>query len=274
MRNFRSRIDGEEEPVTTWVLETPVFQESGPRLEAAVRELRHTVVAWDDDWWSSGRWPELKGERVVFHGSLANAARIHEQLPWRPGSYCDVGAFHCTAWYEAAQPWLLHEEWRVATAEQLCEDPVAVPQGLAAAEGRVFVRPDSPLKPFSGRVLRAAEIEPAKLDHGFYFDDLSIPVVIAPVRSVTREWRFVVVDQHVVAGREYEASSRAAGGGGLPDEVSALAVQVAASMPPPADVFVLDLCDADGELRLIELNPFGGADLYECDAAAVVEALS
>ena len=259
--------------MTTWVLETPVFQESGQRLEDAVRELGHTVVAWDDDWWSSGQWPALRGERVVFHGSLVNAARIHEELPWRPGSYCDVGAFYCTAWYEAARPWLLHEEWRVATAEQLCEDPVAVTQGLTDAEGRVFVRPDSPLKPFSGRVLRAAEIEPAKLDHGFYFDDLTIPVVVAPVRSVTREWRFVVVDQQVVAGCEYEASSRTPAGGALTDEASALAAKVAASLRPPADVYVLDLCEAEGHLMLIELNPFGGADLYECDAADVVEAV-
>ncbi len=260
--------------MATWVLESSVFADSGPLLEAAVRELGHTVVAWDDDWWSSGQWPPLEGEAVVFHGSLANAARVHEELPWRPGSYCDASAFHCTAWYEAARPWLLHGEWRVASAEQLCDDPVAVTQGLTDAEGRVFVRPDSPLKPFSGRVLRAAEIEPAKLDHGYYFEDLTIPVVVAPVRSITREWRFVVVDKRVVAGCEYEASSRSPAGGGLADDASALAAQIAAAFPSPADVFVLDLCEVDGQLKLIELNPFGGADLYECDAAVVVGAVS
>ena len=36
---------------------------------------------------------------------------------------------------------------------------------------RIFVRPDSPLKPFSGRVLDRDSISLAALDHGFYFDD-------------------------------------------------------------------------------------------------------
>jgi len=251
-----------------------VFQESGPQLEAAVRKCGHSVVAWNDDWWSSGGWPELQGERVVFHGSLANAARVHAELPWHPGSYCDVGAFHCTAWYEEARPWLLHEAWRVIAAEQLCADPIAGTDGLTDAEGRVFVRPDSPLKPFSGRVLITAEIEPAKLDHGFYFDDLSIPVIVAPVRSVTREWRFVVVQGQVIAGCEYEESRRARSGVSLPADVHALAADVVASLDAPADAFVMDLCEADDELRLIELNPLGGADFYDCDPSAIVRAVS
>ncbi|MGE0191585.1 MAG: ATP-grasp domain-containing protein [Planctomycetota bacterium] len=258
----------------TWVLETSVFAESGARLEAAVREAGHSAVAWDDDWWSSGGWPELQGERVVFHGSLGNAARVQAELPWRPGGYCDVGAFHCTAWYERARPWLLHAAWRAMTAEQLCSDPVSATDGLTDGEGCVFVRPDSPLKPFSGRVLPAAEIEPTRLDHGFYFDDLSISVIVAPVRLVTREWRFVVVRGQVVADCEYEESRRARSGGSLPDEVNALAVEVAASLDAPAAAFVLDLCEADGELKLIELNPFGGADFYDGDPSAIVRAVS
>ena len=260
--------------MTTWVLETSVFRESGPRLETAVQDLGHAAVEWDDDWWASGRWPKLEGERVVFHGSLENAARVQGELPWQPGSYCDVGAFRCTAWYEAVEPWLVHTQWRASTAEQLCKDPAVETQGLTDAEGRVFVRPDSPLKPFSGRVLRAAEIEPSKLDHGFYFDDLTIAVIVAPVRSVTREWRFVVVDGQVIAGCEYEASRRSPRGGEITRSVSALANEVASSLEAPADVFVLDLCEADGELRLIELNPFGGADFYDCDPAAIVKSVA
>ncbi len=35
----------------------------------------------------------------------------------------------------------------------------------------VFVRPDSPLEPFSGRVLERGRISLQALDHGFYYDD-------------------------------------------------------------------------------------------------------
>ena len=41
----------------------------------------------------------------------------------------------------------------------------------------------------------------------------------------------------------------------------------------PEPVFVLDLCEHAGELRLLELNPFSGADLYDCDRARIVAAV-
>lgn len=257
---------------TTWVLETPVFPASGPPLEAAIRAAGHEVIAWDDAWWGMGV-PALPERRVVFHGSLANAARVHAELPWSPGAFCDVAAFHGTAYYEDARPWLLHEGWRATTAAALCEDPALIADGIADPQGRVFVRPDSPLKPFSGRVLAVDAITPDALDHGYYFDDLGIPVLVAPVRAVGGEWRFVVVDQVVVAGCGYEADARAGSGADVPAEVHAVAVEVAASMKPPASVYVLDLCAVEGGIRLLELNPFGGADLYGCDPHAIVRAI-
>ncbi|MEM6468488.1 MAG: hypothetical protein AAF802_02885 [Planctomycetota bacterium] len=45
-------------------------------------------------------------------------------------------------------------------------------------------------------------------------------------------------------------------------------------MLPPCPVFVLDICQVSDEYRLIELNPFGGADLYGCDSNAIVQAVS
>ena len=39
-------------------------------------------------------------------------------------------------------------------------------------------------------------------------------------------------------------------------------------------VYVLDVCQCNGELRLLELNPFGGADLYACDAYAIIDSVS
>jgi len=138
----------------------------------------------------------------------------------------------------------------------------------------VFVRPDSPLKPFSGRVLASDKLSLEALDYGFYFDDASIPVVVAPVREVAREWRYVVVDRRVVAGSAYIASGRSA----TPDDPSGtpwkMAAEIAARLNPPEAAYILDVCEADGEMRLLELNPFSGADLYACQPEDVVDALS
>jgi hypothetical protein len=49
---------------------------------------------------------------------------------------------------------------------------------------------------------------------------------------------------------------------------------VARQLDPPEDVYVMDVCEADGRLWLLELNPFSGADLYACRCDDVVAAVA
>jgi hypothetical protein len=257
----------------TWLLESPAFPNRHATILPALAAAGHAVIQWDDAWWTSGDFPRLAETTVVFHGSLGNAARIHADLPWRPGAFCDVAAFHCSAWYPRAREWLVHREWRVLPASELVSNPAAALEQFGRPD-TVFVRPDSPLKPFAGRVLVRDGISLAALDHGFYYDDVGLPVVVAPVRVIGREWRYVVVDRRVVAGSAYSAADRSARPDDPGGEAWAFAADVAARMEPPERAYVLDVCEADGQLRLLELNPFSGADLYGCRAEDVVEAVS
>jgi len=138
----------------------------------------------------------------------------------------------------------------------------------------VLIRPDSPLKPFSGRVLEREQITLSALDHGFYYDNERLPVVVTTAIEVRAEWRFVVVASKVVAGSEYETDGRSSGAQIPPDHRSwRYAGDLVAGMQQPDPVFVLDVCETRGGLRVMELNPFSGADLYNCDRRAVVAAV-
>lgn len=257
---------------TTWVLEAGVFPETHAAMAAAVKSASMRLVEWDDAWWRSGDWPRLDCSSV-FHGSLGNADRIARELPWRPGAYCKTEAFRCSSWYLRAEPWLLHRTWRATTVASLVESP-ANELAFLTDGSRFFVRPDSPLKPFSGRVVPRERLSLSALDHGYYYDDATLPIIVAPVRNVTREWRYVVVERRVVAGSAYLADRRTHEADSAASGAWRFAADVSRAMEPPEAVYVLDVCEADGELRLLELNPFSGADLYSCDRAAVVEAVS
>ena len=164
--------------VTTWVLERDVFADSDEALAEAVTVAGGAVLDWRDDWWWDGRVPKLDGP-VVFHGSLANADRIARELPWDPGSICATDSFACSAWWPRVPNELVSAEHIITTAADLATT------GAPPAFGdRVFVRPDGALKPFSGRVLERDNITLAALDHGFYFDDETLPVVVTPVVPV------------------------------------------------------------------------------------------
>jgi hypothetical protein len=88
------------------------------------------------------------------------------------------------------------------------------------------------------------------------------------------ERRYVVVGRQVVAGSGYIAEGRAAS----PDDPHGLAwqfaAQVAERITPPDPAYVLDVCEADTGLRLLELNPFSGADLYACSGSEIVRCVS
>src|SRR5436190_1905079 len=243
----------------TWILEREVFP-NGDCIRGAAAEAGHRVIDWSDDWWANSEWPRLDGP-ILFHGSLGNAARISGVLSWKPGAYCQTAKFHCSAWYGTAAKWLLHERWEVLPASQFVRHADAVMETLGAQDS-VFVRPDSPLKPFTGRVLSRAQISLATLDHGFYYDDPEIPVVVAPVRHVGREWRYVVTEQRVIAGSAYVADGRTAAVDDPTGQSWQFAIEVAQQIPSPDPVYVLDVCETDAGLRLLELNPFSGADLY------------
>ncbi len=255
----------------TWVVERSAFSPAYSEFCATIERLGHRCQEWDDEWWHGSELPELQGP-VLFHGSLGNADRIVRELQWTPGAFCRSQAFYCSQWYEQARQWLVHDRWRTSTVAELADSPREV-AGDLATKGQVFVRPDSPLKPFSGRVCAVEDITLAALDFGFYYEDESTPVVVAPVQSIGREWRFVVVNREVIAGSGYLADGRTAVAN-LDAGPRQFAAQVAKEFEAPEAVYILDICEVDGDLRLVEINPFSGADLYACDPEAVVGAVS
>ena len=129
------------------------------------------------------------------------------------------------------------------------------------------------MKPFSGRVLRVDEVCPEALDQGFYYEDMGLPVIVAPTRELGPEWRLVVVGGEVVAWSGYEPEGRTATSAATPAEVRNRAEGLAARLDLPDLAYVADLVEVDGELSVLELNPFSGADLSDCDRQAVVRAV-
>lgn len=263
----------EAHDAVTWVLEDEILQDRAVALEAAIRRAGHRVLPWRDQWFNDGLWPALEGERAVFYGSLRTAARVRSELPWEPGAWMDVEGFTCSRWFPDVAPWLLHRDWQIWTVAELAASPDGCARFLGSPE-RIFVRSDSPLKPFSGRVLRVADVTLEALDYGVSFNDASLPVVVAAARAIGDEWRFVVAAGEVVTGSQYVGEGR------IPKRVDKAcrawryAADLAQRIRSPEPVYVLDVCEDGSELRLLELNPFSGAELHAADPDAVVEAVS
>lgn len=174
-----------------WVLEREIFFDNHERLMEAAVNAGNRVISWDDDWWENGKWPKLENQFTIFHGSLGNADRIVSELPWNPGAFCNTPAFHCNSWYENAKKWLVHKEWVFSTVAELIAKPEAILKEIGAPTS-FFVRPDSPIKPFSGRVIQLDKLSLKALDYGFYYEDMNLPIVVTQETEIGVEWRFVI----------------------------------------------------------------------------------
>jgi hypothetical protein len=250
-------------PRVSWVVEG----RQAP-LAAAVEEAGHRLVRWDDAWWATDQWPDVLDGPVVFQGTLATADQIGRALPrWSPGAYCTSAAFRCSAWYRRARPWLMHQRWRGIAASALAADP----EGSLAPLGAptlVFLRPDSALAA-TAQVLPLAELRLAVLALGHHHGDPDLRVIVAPARQLGRRWRYVVADRQVIAGSADDATAAEPA-----SPAWTLAAEIAERLPPPEEVYVLDLCEADGQLRLRELAPFSATDLLAAPRRPIVAAVS
>ncbi len=237
----------------TWIVETEL-NAAAERVAEAARVHGCRVLRW-----STGEArPTPPSGPCVFLGSLTACAGM-------PGVIGDPERLRVRHWLPLVGALALNRESVFSTVGEVAR--------LELPWARVFVRPDSAMKPFAGRVMARGQLGPAALDHGFYYDDLELPVVIAPARPVAAEWRFVIVGRRVVTACGYAADGRAGRAVTPPADAYALAERAAAVSPEES--VVADVCRLeDGRLFLVEFNLLSGADLYECDADAVVSALS
>jgi hypothetical protein len=208
---------------------------------------------------------------VVFRGSLPLMRHIQASRRWRPGGWCSFANLACSTYYSYFGPFLLNREYTmlpVAEAARLTDS-------LFARHGNgevVFVRPDSVDKSFTGTV--ADKFSFLQTIAGAAFDPTTLILVARPKR-LSYEWRLVVAGDNAIAGSQYRTGKVAEVVAGCPDEVKAFAATVLEQVEwRPAPLFIMDICDSEEGLRLLELNSFGCSGHYLADLEVVVEKAS
>lgn len=211
---------------------------------------------------------------VIAHGDIELVTRIRDERRWRPGAFCSVENYFCSRYYCWFGSYLLNDDYMMLPYAELsrCRDFLFDKIGRG---DRIFVRPDSPLKLFTGQVATretfAADLELM----GFYeFPGDSLVVVSSP-KEIVCEWRFVVAEGKIVASSLYRDSSDSATAQGVDKSALEFATELAVGGYQPDPVWILDICKtADGSYRLLEVGGFSFSDLYACDKGAIVEAVS
>lgn len=255
----------------TWLLEADVY---GPEIEPLAAEVRRQGMDWRFVTYREvvkGPAPLPAGTCAIVYGTYPTVRHAMLRLGWRPGGWCSPENLDCAAYYPHFGDFLLNQRHEIITGVGALREKARLFREYGR-DGRVFARPTSVHKLFVGRLVVDADFETALAPTRY---DPETKIVVAEPRELGREWRLVVARNEVVAASQYAEGGVKSVIANCPDAVFAFARNMLDAMKwRPDELFLLDVCEAEAGLRLVELNSFSCSWLYACDPAPVVEVAS
>lgn len=262
-RHWRGKV----EENMNWIIEDNGFA-NGDILLPTLKKLGKTYKIWNDVFWETKEYESFP-KKSIFHGSLENAAKIKKELDFVPGSLCDEDRFSYSYIFENYSDFVLTKNIVFTTINELMKNKDIL-KSITKETYKIFARPDSPLKEFSGRVLDSENLTPAHFDYGFYHSNMDLKIVLSEYKIIEKEFRFVCVNKRIITGCEYIADGRKGITSTINEEAWMFAQKIADVNKQKDFAYIIDVCESNGKLFLVEMNPFSGADLYCCDAEKII----
>ncbi len=254
-----------------WLIESGVY---GPEVEPLAAEVRRQgmecrFVTYREI--VKGPSPLPPGSCAIVYGTYPTVRHAMLRCGWYPGGWCSPENLDCAAYYPHFAEFLLNQRHEILPGVTAIREKERLFREFSR-DGTVFARPTSVHKLFVGRLIEEADFESALAPTRY---DPETRIVVAEPRELGREWRLVVAGDEVVTGSQYADRGVKAIEPGCPDQVRDFATTILANVRwRPDELFMLDVCESSGELRLVELNSFSCSWLYACDFATVVELAS
>jgi len=144
-----------------------------------------------------------------------------------------------------------------------------------SSKGLLFMKPDNDLKDFCGSVVSSEGIEKFynEVSAGGFTFDKTIPVVLCRTKNTGWEYRLFMVKDQVITGSSYKLKESINQTRRVPEEVLQFARDTA-NVWRPDDVYVMDVCEAEEGLKVVEFNCFNASGLYACNVESIVKSVS
>jgi hypothetical protein len=265
-----------------WLIDADMFPHYRDELVKSIRAQGHEArlirapqppYRWDDVG-CSYRETFLKDACVVAHGDIELVHRVVREGRWTPGAFATIEHFFCSNYYSHFSDYLLNRDYVTLPFEELPGRREVLFDTFGRG-ARIFVRPDSPLKLFTGQVVSRETFDADYEFMGFYEFPTSSMVIVSCPQEIETEWRFVVADRRVIAGCQYKNAGAMDAQPQYDSAAFKLATQIASSEYQPDPVWVMDICKtSDDAYHLLEIGGFSFADLYACDQCAIVAEVS
>lgn len=206
---------------------------------------------------------------VISHGSIQFIRQIQRwYTEWCPGAYfvSKTESFSTFAAHYGSD--MLNDEFYMLPYGEF------VRRGLKEGE-RVFIKPNAGFKEFTGKVIAWDNFneETNSMKQIEIVDPESL-IIVAPVKDIKAEFRYVIVNGKVITGSEYRWDNTLDVRVDTLPECDDMAWKVAKHEWQPDYAYVCDIAMTESGPKIIELNAFSSSGLYACDTNKIVKAIS
>ena len=137
-----------------------------------------------------------------------------------------------------------------------------------AVNGELFARPSVGRKLFTGRTFENDDFKETLSK----IDDPRSLILISNPKKIDREWRLYVAHDSIVTFSQYAVNGERELKLECPSDVLNYGNKILKKTSwRPDPIFSMDLCESDGQIRLLELNGFSCSNLYACDLSAIID---
>lgn len=224
--------------------------------------------------------PFKEDDCVVVFGSINLLKKINRQHKWVPGTLCNFEELKCSSYYPKMYDKMFNQK--------ICFFPFGLLKNnyffdrimerfTDLYDGKLFIRPDDNEKSFDGQLIdRKGLDEFLKISSCYSTEDnLMVMVAEAEIDYINDEYRFIAVDDKIVAGSRYRLDGALSISPKIPEPTLFFANYILETIKGLPKVFCLDVCrNQFNEPSVLEIGALTAAGLYACDLSKMVDAVA
>lgn len=212
-----------------------------------------------------------ENECVVVYGSIGFVRHVRNVAPWNPGAtWLNTTNLLCSTYYAHFGEYLLNQECCFLPLAEFKRKKDLYFEKFGK-DGKLFVRPDSPFKEFTGFVVKKEDFDRRILTMSYGDLDPTLMILIAKPKNILGEYRFYLSKDEVITGSRYKLNEEHDEAVGYSGNALRLAQEISKASWRPSPIFVADIGETDeGECKLLEINSFNCSGMYLCDLEKIV----
>lgn len=246
-----------------WVLTKGVHEDVEPILDEIARQGMKATLLPHSFGNTFTEFPET--EPVIACGAINYIQTMQRSCRWVPGSFANFKNLDCLTYYAYFGQWLVNQKYTILPLTEAIRRHAELEQ----LYGRMFIRPTTGWKPFTGQEFYIQDF----VKHQDHFGKPELPVLVAPYRQIRQEFR-LFCDSEVIAGSQYRNSEGEIEYVPVPEEHPCIKYvnEILAKVRwQPDAIFVVDVGVLDdGSFGIIELNSFSCSGWYAASPKEIV----